>query len=128
MRKISGPLLIIIGILHTFYGLVGGWPVWVEIGRNGFFDTLGSAISRSTEIFWFTFAGPMYILFGQLCLWVEREFNRPVPLFIAIELSILSFISAVLDLITGFWLVLAVAINMIIVAKRVSKSALPSAQ
>ncbi|MBI4547829.1 MAG: hypothetical protein HY707_07615 [Ignavibacteriae bacterium] len=129
MLKISGPTLILIGVIHTLFGLIGGYSTWKEMAQIGFIDSVGSRIPHSSMIFWFTFVGPMTILIGHLCVRIEGILQRPLPLFIGIELFILSTIGVVLDgPDSGFWLVLATAVNMIVAGKRAQNASIASVQ
>ena len=117
MRNINGSLLIAIGILHCIVGVIGGLDYLGEIGQAGFFDSIGSEYPR-IAVFWFMFSGFLLILFGQLARSVERSQRRQLPQFVGWELLVISIIGAILIPISGFWLLMALAINIIIAAKR----------
>jgi len=117
MRKLSGPALIVIGVLHTIVGVILGYGPLTEIARDGFFNAVEPYDSRMA-VFWFLFAGLVSILLGQLVLWAERHLNRPVPGFIGWQLLVLSIAVTVFIPISGAWLLMVLSISMIAAARR----------
>jgi hypothetical protein len=60
---------------------------------------------------------------GQLFSWIERRLKDPLPSFIGWELLGLSLVGLVFMPLSGFWLVLALAIYTILVARRRGRTA-----
>ncbi len=86
MRKVSGVLLIAIGVLHSLalvlpeaFGFRG---IWTEMARAGFLDAVTSKSLRIWGYYWFLLPGFFMIVFGLLCHWVEHRLNRPLPSFV----------------------------------------------
>ena len=121
MRGMSGLLLIVIGVLHTVVGIFTGYSVLSQISRATFSTEasrqLVAALGRQF-VFWFLFGGLLMLALGHLLTWIERRLGRPVPVFIGWELLALSLAGLVIMPVSGFWLVLGVAIYTIVMASR----------
>jgi Family of unknown function (DUF6463) len=127
MEKISGFALITIGLLHSLIGLVmpgavGFSGVWQEIVDVGIIDAAKSDSLRIWGYYWFLMPGFIVILYGLLCYWVENQLNAPLPSFVGWGLLLVAGFGIVLDIDTGFWLVLIVAINAIVASQRGDRS------
>jgi len=124
MRKISGLALVTMGLLHSLIALVmlgaiGFSGIWREIVDVGIVDAVKSDSLRIWGYYWFLMCGFLVIIYGLLCHWIEHQLNSPLPLFVGLGLLLVAGFGIVLDVDTGFWLVLIVAINAI--AKRCCK-------
>jgi Family of unknown function (DUF6463) len=123
MRGLSGLLLVAIGVLHTVVGILNGHSVLSRIS-GATFSTEASrqlvAALGKQFVFWFLFGGFLTVVLGHLLTWVERRLGRPVPSFVGWELLALSIVGLFVMPVSGFWLVLAVAIYMIVRARRAS--------
>ncbi len=123
MKKISGLALIIIGLLHTLIGLllpgvIGFSGVWQEIVNVGVIDAAKLESLRIWGYYWFLMPGLLVILYGLLYYWVENQLNASFPSFVGWGLLLVASFGIVLDIDTGFWLVLIVAINVIVASQR----------
>lgn len=123
MRKISGLALILIGLLHSAIALVmpgaiGFSGIWQEIVDAGVLDVVKSDSLRIWGYYWFLVLGFLMMIYGFLCYWLENQLNQPLPPFSGWSLLAFSCFCIVLDVDTGFWLVLLVAINEIVVSWR----------
>jgi len=122
MRGISGLLLMAIGLLHSLAlvlpGAIGFSGIWSEIAQAGFFDAVSSKSLRIWGYYWFLIPGFFMIVLCLLCDFVERRLNRPLPESVGWALFALTIFGVLLDTDTGFWLVMAVAVNMIVAARR----------
>jgi hypothetical protein len=128
MKRISGYLLLILGFLHVALGVVSGWPQVKAIFAYGVWNALGQqpqaacinnlVCMQLNAIWWFISLGLMIILFGALCIWIERTLKRAIPAFIGWLLLVISAMGAVVIPISGFWLVLAIAIYMLFSARK----------
>ena len=116
MQRLTGYLLIGIGIVHTVYGVLKGWERLVEIAQAGFFNAIEPHLPRRV-LFWFLFAGFFMILLGHLCLWVERRLGQRVPAFVGWELVALSALGAILVPAPGFFFLLGIGIYIVAVAR-----------
>ncbi|MEA5449563.1 DUF6463 family protein [Leptolyngbya sp. CCNP1308] len=124
MSKISGFALLAIALLHsliglTLPGLIGFEGIWQDIADIGVVDAAKPEALRIWGYYWFLLAGFFLVLCGGLCHWVEHSLNRVLPAFVGWALLAIALFGIGLDLDTGFWLVLPVAIN-ILVASRTS--------
>ena len=123
MRKISGLALVAIGLLHSLLalvmpGVIGFSGMWKEIGDVGVVDAVKSESLRIWGYYWFLVPGFLMIIYGHLCHWVENQLSRPLPSFAGWGLLAVAGFCIVLDVDTGFWLVLLVAVNMIVASRR----------
>ena len=123
MRKISGLALIAIGLLHSLLalvmpGVIGFSGIWKEIGDVGVVDAVKSESLRIWGYYWFLVPGFLMIIYGHLCHWIENQLSRPLPSFAGWGLLAVAGFCIVLDVDTGFWLVLLVAVNMIVASRR----------
>ncbi len=122
MRKVSGLALVAIGLLHSLAlvmpGAIGFSGIWKEIGDAGIVDAVKSESLRIWGYYWFLLPGFFMIIYGLLCHWIENQLGRPLPSFAGWGLLAVAGFGIVLDIDTGFWLVLLVAINMIVASRR----------
>lgn len=107
MKKINAKLLILIGIIHNLFGLAIGIPYLKEIAQAGFFNAVDPHPYRMA-ITWFLFFGFLFIILGQLALSLDY-----IPNSVAWSLLTLSLAGVILMPVSGFWLVLALAIYII---------------
>ncbi|WP_404786936.1 DUF6463 family protein [Altericista sp. CCNU0014] len=133
MNKISGLALIIIGLLHTLIGLllpgaIGFSGVWQEIVNVGVIDAAKPESLQIWGYYWFLMPGLLIILYGLLCYWVENQLNASLPSFVGWGLLLVAGFGIVLDIDTGFWLVLIVAINAIVASQRGDRSRQPDGE
>lgn len=127
MKKISGLALMIIGLLHSLIGLllpgvIGFSGVWQEIVDVGITDAAKSDSLKIWGYYWFLMPGFIMILYGLLCHWIENQLNASLPWFVGWGLLLVAGFGILLDLDTGFWLVLLVAINAIVASQRGDRS------
>lgn len=123
MAKISGPVLIAIGLLHSLIGLlvpkaIGFGGIWQEIADVGILDAVKPDSLRIWGYYWFLVPGFLFVLFGLLCYWIEYQLSQPLPAFLGWGLLIIACFGIVLDVDTGLWLVLLVALNAIVASQR----------
>jgi hypothetical protein len=121
MRPMTGILLIAIGVLHTVVGIFTGYRVLSQISKAAFATETGRQLVTSLGrefAFWFLFGGLLMMVLGHLLIWIERQLGRPVPAFLGWELLALSAAGLLFMPVSGFWLVLAVAVYAIVTARR----------
>jgi hypothetical protein len=123
VKKISGLALMVIGLLHSLIalatpGAVGFSGIWQDIINAGVVDAATPDAPVIWGYYWFLASGLLMMIYGCLCYWIENQLNQLLPSFAGWSLLILSALGIVLDLDTGFWLVLLVAINAIVVSLR----------
>lgn len=127
MRKISGLALVTIGLLHSLIALlrpgeIGFSGIWQEIVDVGVVDAAKPDFLSIWGYYWFLMCGLFVIIYGLLCHWIEHYLNSPLPLFVGLGLLLVAGFGILLDIDSGFWLVLIVAINAIAVALRANQS------
>jgi hypothetical protein len=123
MNKISGLLLIAIALFHLLIGVfmpgaIGVEGIWQEMAEVGVVDAVKVDSFRIWGYYWFLISGLFLLLYGCLCHWIEYQLNRSLPLFAGLGLLAIACFGIVLDIDTGFWLVLLVAINAIVASQR----------
>lgn len=94
----------IIGVIHTAFGLYFGRSPLMEIVRNGFWNAVDPDRERQL-IFWFLFAGVAWFLLGQLIYWLEKR-SVVLPKFLAWEFLGIAVACGILMPGSGFWLFL----------------------
>jgi hypothetical protein len=127
MQKISGLALVAIGLLHSLVALVmpdavGFSGIWQEIVDVGVIDAAKSDSLQIWSYYWFLMSGLFVLISGLLCHWVERQLGSPLPSFVGWWLLLISIFGIMLDLDTGFWLVLLIAINILVASQRSNRS------
>jgi Family of unknown function (DUF6463) len=123
MEKSSGFALIVIGLVHSIIALVipgaiGFSGIWQEIIDAGVVDAVKPESLRIWGYYWFLASGLLMVIYGILCYWIENQLNQPLPSFVGWSLLAFSGFCIVLDIDTGLWLVLLVAINAIVASWR----------
>lgn len=67
IARLSGYILIAIGILHNSLGVMLGWQTLLDMHQSGWFDSTGSdgqILFDREAISWFLITGFFWILFG----------------------------------------------------------------
>jgi hypothetical protein len=123
VKKISGLALMVIGLLHSLIALaipeaIGFSGIWQDVINAGVVDAATPDAPGIWGYYWFLASGLLMMIYGCLCYWIENQLNQILPSFAGWSLLILSALGIVLDLDTGFWLVLLVAINAIVASLR----------
>lgn len=123
MKKITGLALVVVGLLHSLIGLVmpgliGFSGIWTEILDARVIDAVNPESLRIWGYYWFLIAGLLTILYGFLCYWVEHQLSLQLPSFAGWGLLAIASFGIVLDIDTGFWVVLLIAINAIVASHR----------
>jgi hypothetical protein len=143
VRKIGGHLVFAIGVIHTVAGIFifreplaemvrVGWAHGViqdpaplsTIHEKGFHEALRPHQSRMAA-FWFLWSGFAWLLLGAFCAWFERRYERPVPAFVGWGLLVYALVGVATLPISGFYLLVAASIYMIVAARKAG--ALPHA-
>lgn len=119
MRRLSGPLLMATGVLDLLYVLVFHSRQLAAIAGDGFFGAVEldpSQLDRETA-FWHLTFGAMVVILGGLVHWAQSR-TGTLPAFLGWSLLALGLFGAILVPVSGFWLVLAQAMMMLVVARR----------
>lgn len=103
-------------------GSIGLSGIWPEIVSAGVVDAVNAEALRIWGYYWFLMPGFLLIVLGLLCHWMEHQLDLPLPPFVGWGLLAISLFGIVLDIDTGFWLVLIVAINAISASRPARRS------
>jgi len=119
MRRLSGPLLMATGVLDLLYVLVFQFRQLAAIAGDGFFGAVEldpSQLDREVA-FWHLTFGAMVVVLGGLVRWTQAR-TGTLPASLGWSLLALGLSGAILVPVSGFWLVLAQAVMMLVVARR----------
>lgn len=124
MRRLSGPLLIATGILDLLYVLVFHSQQLVAIVRSGFFDAveLDPAQLDREVAFWHLTFGMTVLILGGLVHWAQTR-TGTLPAFVGWSLLALGLFGAILVPVSGFWLLLPLAVLVLAVSRRSTRGA-----
>ena len=109
MKRWIGRWLVGVGVVHTVFGAVVFAQPLREIGRDGLWNAVDGYPGRQLA-FWFTLAGPLFLLTGALTDWVEAREDGAVPRFLGPSLLALGISGVILMPASGFWLFLPPAV------------------
>jgi hypothetical protein len=107
MRRWIGRGLLLIGVIHTVFGVVflAGSDLVAPILREGVFNTVGDSAPPLRQIaFWYFFFGFLLMLVGGLVDLVERH-DISFPAFLRRSLLAIGIVGCILMPASGFWLV-----------------------
>lgn len=103
--KYSGTFLVATGILHTLVaGMIYG-NTYVDLIREGLFDTIKRDPVRGSAL-WFFVCGFLLICWGATLQRAIREQNSPAPKWLGYALLTFAAIGCVIVPVSGFWLFL----------------------
>lgn len=106
LKKWIGKTLIIIGIVHSCFGLVVFRGGLAQIVHNNFLGTISLNSNAEKETaFWFLMTGFSLILIGALVNWIEGE-AIGMPTFLPWSLAAITALGVVMMPASGFWLLL----------------------
>jgi hypothetical protein len=115
VRAWIGKSIIIIGVIHSAFGLVGFRKTIATIFSEGLFNTVNGQPEREFA-FWFVFFGLLMIAFGAFVNWVERQ-GIKLPKFLGWNLLALTLLIVMIMPVSGGWLLLAPAIGSVLRAR-----------
>ncbi len=131
MRRLSGPLLMATGVLDILYVLVFQSRQIAAVARDGFFNAVDPSVAFSTfdreTAFWHLAFGSMALILGGLIHWAQNR-TGTLPAFLEWSLLALGAAAVFLMPVSGFWVVLPLAVMMIVVAQRGNSQAVVSGQ
>lgn len=111
MKRWVGRSIIIIGILHTVFGLIGFRDILAVLLGEGIINTVNGQPDREMA-FWFIFFGFSTMVFGALIDWCESK-EIKLPPAIGWGLLTMSVIGVLLMPASGFWVVMIPSIGLI---------------
>ncbi len=119
MRRLSGPLLMVTGVLDLLYVFVFHSRQLAAIAQDGFFNAVEldpTQFERETA-FWHVTFGTTVLILGGLVHWAQAR-TGTLPAFLGWSLLALGLFGVILMPISGFWAVLPQAVLMLVVARR----------
>lgn len=124
MRKMSGPLLIAIGVLDLLYVLAFYARQLSSIAGDGFFGAVESDPAQlGREVaFWHLTFGLTVLILGALVRWAQAR-TGTLPAFLGWSLLALGLLGSILVPVSGFWLVLLLSVLMLVLARRDEREA-----
>jgi len=111
MKRWIGRSIIVIGLLHTVFGLVGFRNTLAVLFGEGIINTVNGQPDREMA-FWFIFFGFSMIVFGALVDWCESK-EIKLPPTIGWGLLTISIIGVLFMPVSGFWVVIIPSIGLI---------------
>lgn len=112
-KRWAGRAIIVIGILHTAFGLIGFTPTLMDIANNGLFNGVGADPMRGATV-WFLFAGFFMLTTGLATDKLEELGAAATLKKLGIALMIIVILGVVLMPVSGFWLMFPPAIALIL--------------
>ena len=119
MRRMSGPLLVATGVLDILYVLVSYSRQFAAIFQEGLVDAVEvvpAQLDRETA-FWHLMFGATFVVLGGLVCWTQSR-TGTLPAFLGWSLLALGLFGAILVPVSGFWLVLLLALLVLVAARR----------
>lgn len=116
-----------IGLLHSLLALLmpgffGFSNIWQDIAAAGVVDAASPDSLSIWGYYWLLTPGFLLILFGLLCYWIEHQLALPLPSFVGWGLLAIAIFGIVLDIDTGFWLVLMTAVHAIAASRQAQQT------
>ena len=115
-------MLIITGIIHTILSLLAGGEIFIEMIRNGLFNTLAGDNFLHQTAFWFFVCGVLLVFWGQTLHYYQKREQKPAPLSLGYGMLIFSIFGCIIVPISGFWLFIPQALIIIIGNKKLKNS------
>lgn len=112
MKTWIGKSIVVIGIIHTVFGLVVFRGIFETLFSEGLFNTVNQQPDREAA-FWFLFSGFALLIIGVLVNWIERTLTT-FPLCISWSFLILTLAGVFIMPISGFWLLLVPAVGLLV--------------
>jgi hypothetical protein len=118
MRIWIGKSLIVIGLIHSFFGFVVFRGIIGDIFSEMLFNTINvntindSQLDRHTA-FWFLFLGFALLILGGLIDWAECK-NCELPSFLKWSFLAFTVFGCFIIPVSGFWLLLVPTIGLFI--------------
>ncbi len=101
MKNWKGNSVVIISILHTLFAISNFGSIYLDMIKNGFFNSATTASSSLAA--WFFLFGILMLPLGILIRNFEYK-AVPIPLSVVVSLLLLVILGAVVMPVSGFWL------------------------
>jgi len=108
----TGYIMIAIGVLHTTIFLAAGHSEVAAMVRDGLVSTVGTDRSRMAVWYGGALLGVCMVLIGVAVQSLIRQTGRPAPVGLGWALAAVGAVGALLDPVSGAWLVLACGLLM----------------
>ncbi|MDQ3755045.1 MAG: DUF6463 family protein [Acidobacteriota bacterium] len=110
MKRWIGRSIVLIGLLHTVFGLIGFRNTLAALIGEGIINTVNGQPDREMA-FWFICCGFLMIVFGALIDWCESK-EIKLPPAIGWGLLTISIIGVMFMPDSGFWLFIIPSIGL----------------
>ncbi|MEL6408007.1 MAG: DUF6463 family protein [Chloroflexota bacterium] len=120
MQKKMGYILIAIALLHQVVGLIFYSSALHDILQAGILNAVVPPFWERDAAFWFLMFGGLLLLIGWVVQWLMDSVGT-IPAFLGWGLLIVCVLGVILMPLSGFWLVIPLAIMMIRQADSVDK-------
>ncbi len=120
MNRWIGRSIILVGLVHTGFGLAMFSGILREMLAAGWWNTLGDRDPSRYLAFWFMFAGFITLILGYLADWFERVDSRPLPAPLGWALLGIALVGVIAHPLSGFWLVFPPALGTLSRARKKS--------
>ncbi len=111
MKRWIGRSIVIIGLLHTVFGLITFKNILAVLLREGIVNTVNGQPDREMA-FWFIFCGLFMLVFGALIDWCESK-EIKLPLVLGWGLLTITIIGVTFMPVSGFWLFIIPSVGAI---------------
>ena len=112
MKIRIGISIILVGIIHSIFGLVAFSGIISSVLSEGVFNTVNGQASREWA-FWFLFFGFLLIIFGLLLDWCEKS-GIELPRFLPWSLLIFTILLVVIMPVSGGWMMFIPCIGLFV--------------
>lgn len=112
MKNWIGLSIMVIGIIHSLFGMVFLNETLAELLREGLFNTVHGQPMREAT-FWFLFGGIAMILIGALVRWMEKQ-NYQLPRFLGWSLLAIAVAVVFIMPASGGWLMFVPAFGALV--------------
>ncbi len=104
--------IFIVAILHTAYAINVFRVEYVSLYENDFINSITTA--QVGAAVWFFLFGQLLFIVGQLMRSYEKDVTKQYPIWIGLNLLLLTLVGVILMPASGFWLVFPPAIAMML--------------
>lgn len=108
----------LVGIVHTAFGLLMFSGSLREMIASGLWNALGDRDPTRYLAFWFMFAGFVTLILGHMVDWFESVDSRPLPASLGWALLAIAVIGVIAHPLSGFWLVFPPALGTLSRARK----------
>lgn len=112
MKRWVGRWIILVGLIHCFFGAVVFFEPLSEIVSDGVWNAVDGHSGRPLA-FWFEFLGLFTVLFGAMVDWIENEHGE-FPAFLGYGFLVLTIFGVITMPVGGGWLMIPGAFGLLL--------------